>query len=69
MKSMMAMSKMWETRTIARRCSSLVSAILPRHVAPVVRERADSEREIVVMSWGFMLLQKERAPTGHQRAG
>jgi putative SOS response-associated peptidase YedK len=38
------------------------SAIFPRHVAPVVRESADGEREIVTMSWGFMLLQKERAP-------
>jgi putative SOS response-associated peptidase YedK len=38
------------------------SAIFPRHVAPVVRESTDGEREIVTMSWGFMLLQKERAP-------
>ena len=38
------------------------AAIFPRHVAPVVRESADGEREIVTMSWGFMLLQKERAP-------
>ena len=38
------------------------SAIFPRHVAPVVRNAADGEREIVMMSWGFMLLQKERAP-------
>jgi putative SOS response-associated peptidase YedK len=38
------------------------SAIFPRHVAPVVRESVDGEREIVTMSWGFMLLQKERAP-------
>jgi putative SOS response-associated peptidase YedK len=38
------------------------SAIFPRHVAPVVRESADGEREIITMSWGFMLLQKERAP-------
>ena len=28
----------------------------------MVRESADGEREIVTMSWGFMLLQKERAP-------
>jgi putative SOS response-associated peptidase YedK len=39
-----------------------VSAIFPRHVAPVMREAADGEREIVTMSWGFMLLQQGRAP-------
>jgi putative SOS response-associated peptidase YedK len=38
------------------------SAIFPRHIAPVVRITADGEREIVVMSWGFMLLQRGRAP-------
>jgi putative SOS response-associated peptidase YedK len=38
------------------------SAIFPRQVAPVVRITADGEREIVVMSWGFMLLQRGRAP-------
>ena len=39
-----------------------VSAIFPRHVAPVVRHAGDGEREIVTMSWGFMLLQNGRAP-------
>ena len=39
-----------------------VSAIFPKHVAPVVRCAADGEREIVTMSWGFMLLQSGRAP-------
>jgi putative SOS response-associated peptidase YedK len=39
-----------------------VSAIFPRHVAPVVRRTADGEREIVSMSWSFMLLQQGRAP-------
>jgi putative SOS response-associated peptidase YedK len=38
------------------------SAIFPRHVAPVVRRSADGEREVVTMSWGFMLLQQGRAP-------
>jgi putative SOS response-associated peptidase YedK len=38
------------------------SAIFPRHVAPVVRQAADGDREIVSMSWGFMLLQQGRAP-------
>jgi hypothetical protein len=37
-------------------------AVFPRHVAPVVRRTADGEREIVTMSWGFMLLQNGRAP-------
>jgi putative SOS response-associated peptidase YedK len=39
-----------------------VPAIFPRHVAPVVRRTADGEREMVTMSWGFMLLQQGRAP-------
>jgi putative SOS response-associated peptidase YedK len=38
------------------------SAIFPRNTAPVVRRSADGEREIVTMSWGFMLLQNGRAP-------
>jgi putative SOS response-associated peptidase YedK len=38
------------------------SAIFPRHFAPIVRYSADNEREIVVMSWGFMLLRSGRAP-------
>ena len=38
------------------------SAIFPKHIAPVVRPSADGEREIVTMSWGFMLLQNGRAP-------
>jgi len=38
------------------------SAIFPKHVAPVVRQADDGEREIVTMSWGFMLLQNGRAP-------
>ena len=39
-----------------------LSAIFPRHMAPVVRQTADGEREAVMMSWGFMLLQNGRAP-------
>jgi putative SOS response-associated peptidase YedK len=30
-----------------------VPAIFPRHVAPVVRATAGSERKIVTMTWGF----------------
>ncbi len=39
-----------------------MNAIFPRHVAPVVRESEDGEREIVLMSWGFMRLEKGRVP-------
>jgi putative SOS response-associated peptidase YedK len=39
-----------------------LNAIFPRYVAPVVRQSADGEREIVTMSWGFMRLEKEKAP-------
>ena len=39
-----------------------VNAIFPRHVAPVVRYAQDGEREIVLMTWGFMRLEKGRAP-------
>jgi len=38
------------------------TAIFPRHLAPVVRGSPDGEREIVMMSWGFMLVQNGRAP-------
>jgi putative SOS response-associated peptidase YedK len=31
-------------------------------VAPVVRRSDDGERELVLMSWGFMRLEKGRAP-------
>ena len=37
-------------------------AIFPRHVAPVVRTANHGEREMVTMSWGFMLVQNGRAP-------
>jgi putative SOS response-associated peptidase YedK len=39
-----------------------VNAIFPRHVAPVMRQSADGEREIVTMTWGFFRLEKGRAP-------
>jgi putative SOS response-associated peptidase YedK len=38
-----------------------VSAIFPGHIAPVVRHSADGEREIALMSWGFVLPQNDRA--------
>jgi len=37
-------------------------AIFPGHVAPVVRQCDDGERDLVLMSWGFLLLQDGRAP-------
>ena len=37
-------------------------AIFARHIAPVVRCSDDGEREIVTMSWGFILVQNGRAP-------
>ncbi len=37
-------------------------AIFPGYQAPIVRSTDDGERELVMMSWGFVLLQKDRAP-------
>jgi putative SOS response-associated peptidase YedK len=37
-------------------------AIFPGHEVPVVRSAEDGERELVVLSWGFVLLQDGRAP-------
>lgn len=37
-------------------------AIFPGHAAPVIRRAADGERELVQMSWGFVLPQKGKAP-------
>lgn len=37
-------------------------AIFPGHMAPIVRMASDGARELVVMSWGFVLLQPNRAP-------
>lgn len=39
-----------------------LSAIFPGHVAPVVRQTGDGEREIVLMHWGFVLPQRDKAP-------
>jgi putative SOS response-associated peptidase YedK len=39
-----------------------VNAIFPRHVAPVVRQSEDGEREVVLMNWGFFRLEKGKAP-------
>jgi putative SOS response-associated peptidase YedK len=37
------------------------SAIFPGYTAPVVRTASDSERELVLMSWGFVLPQAGKA--------
>jgi len=37
-------------------------AIFPGYRAPIVRQADDGERELVMLNWGFMLLQKDRAP-------
>jgi putative SOS response-associated peptidase YedK len=37
-------------------------AIFPGHIAPVIRATADGARELVTMSWGFVLQQAGRAP-------
>jgi putative SOS response-associated peptidase YedK len=44
-----------------------VNAIFPRHVAPVVRQSEDGEREIVLMSWGFLRLEKGTKPVTNVR--
>ena len=37
-------------------------SIFPGYQAPVIRHADDGDRELVMMSWGFLLLQKDRAP-------
>jgi putative SOS response-associated peptidase YedK len=37
-------------------------AIFPRHVAPIIKQSADGERELVMRSWGFILLRDAYAP-------
>lgn len=37
-------------------------AIFPGHSAPVVRQSGDGERELVELSWGFVLPQAGKAP-------
>lgn len=36
--------------------------LFPARMAPVVRLAGDGERELVTMSWGFVLLQQDKAP-------
>ncbi len=37
-------------------------AIFPSNHAPVVRSASDGERELSILSWGFVLLLKDKAP-------
>src|SRR5262245_55009892 len=39
-----------------------MTQIFPGWTAPVVRQAADGERELPLLSWGFVLLQDGRAP-------
>ena len=45
-----------------------LTSIFPGYQAPVVRQAADGERELVMMSWGFVLLQKTGRTARHQLA-
>lgn len=38
------------------------NAIFPGYQAPIIRNAADGERELVNATWGFVLLQKGKAP-------
>jgi putative SOS response-associated peptidase YedK len=37
-------------------------AIFPGHLAPIIKQSADGERELVMRSWGFLLLRDGYAP-------
>ena len=37
-------------------------AIFPGHVAPIIKLAADGQRELVLLSWGFVLLREGYAP-------
>lgn len=39
-----------------------VSAIFPGYMAPIIKQSADGERELVMRSWGFILLRDGYAP-------
>lgn len=51
-------------RIAANRATAVcpLDAIFPGHAAPVVRRAPDGERELSVLSWGFVLPQKDKAP-------
>lgn len=39
-----------------------LEAIFPGHMAPIIKQSADGERELVLRSWGFVLLRDGYAP-------
>ena len=39
-----------------------LSAIFPGHMAPIIKQSEDGERELVIRSWGFILLRDGYAP-------
>ena len=39
-----------------------LSAIFPGHTAPIIKQSPDGERELVLRSWGFILLRDGYAP-------
>jgi len=39
-----------------------LAAIFPGHMAPIIKQSADGERELVLRSWGFVLLRDGYAP-------
>src|SRR5215470_3893102 len=39
-----------------------LAAVFPGHMAPIIKETADGERELVLRSWGFILLREGYAP-------
>ena len=39
-----------------------LNAIFPGHMAPVIKQSTDGERELVMRSWGFILLRDGYAP-------
>ena len=40
---------------------TLLPAIFPGHMAPVVRRVDGADRELVMLSWGFVLLRRDKA--------
>lgn len=39
-----------------------LNAIFPGHMAPIIKQSTDGERELVTRSWGFILLRDGYAP-------
>lgn len=51
--------RLLENRTAA---VTSLSAVFPGHAAPVIRKASDGERELSMLSWGFVLPQPNKAP-------